>query len=79
MQSHSDREFTKLAGDYLDDRSARHPDAATELGDHRFDAQLPTLRRTRAPPNAGRWIGGRTRPARWTLPGWPPNTRSTRR
>ncbi len=41
MQSHSDREFTKLAGDYLDDRSARHPDAATELGDHRFDAQLP--------------------------------------
>ena len=41
MQSHSDREFTKLAGDYLDDRSARHPDAATELGDHRYDAHLP--------------------------------------
>jgi Bacterial protein of unknown function (DUF885). len=28
-------------GTYLDDRAERHPDAATGLGDHRFDAQLP--------------------------------------
>jgi uncharacterized protein (DUF885 family) len=41
VQSHSDRAFTKLAEDYLDERSARHPDAATELGDHRYDAHLP--------------------------------------
>jgi uncharacterized protein (DUF885 family) len=33
--------FAQLAADYLDDRARRHPDAATELGDHRFDAQLP--------------------------------------
>jgi uncharacterized protein (DUF885 family) len=33
--------FRRLAGDYLDDLARRHPDAATELGDHRFDDQLP--------------------------------------
>src|SRR5947208_3470953 len=32
---------SKPAGEYLDDRSERHPDAATGLGDHRFDARLP--------------------------------------
>ena len=65
MQSHSDREFTKLAGDYLDDRSARHPDAATELGDHRFDAQLPRPfggRARRRTPGAGS-VGARGRHA----------------
>ena len=36
----ADDEFAQLAADYLDDRAERHPDAATELGDHRFDAQL---------------------------------------
>ncbi len=35
-------EFTQLATAYLDDRARRHPDLATELGDHRFDAHLPT-------------------------------------
>jgi uncharacterized protein (DUF885 family) len=34
-------EFTQLATAYLDDRARRHPDLATELGDHRFDAHLP--------------------------------------
>jgi uncharacterized protein (DUF885 family) len=36
----ADDEFAQLAADYLYDRAERHPDAATELGDHRFDAQL---------------------------------------
>jgi uncharacterized protein (DUF885 family) len=35
--------FTELANAYLDDRAERHPDLATELGDHRFDAHLPDL------------------------------------
>jgi uncharacterized protein (DUF885 family) len=41
MDSEADREFAKLAGEYLDDRAERHPDAATGLGDHRFDDRLP--------------------------------------
>jgi uncharacterized protein (DUF885 family) len=38
-----DYEFAQLAAGYLDDRAERHPDAATELGDHRFDAQLASF------------------------------------
>ena len=34
-------EFRRLAEDYLDDLARRHPDIATELGDHRYDHQLP--------------------------------------
>ena len=34
-------EFRQLADDYLDDLARRHPDIATELGDHRFDDLLP--------------------------------------
>ena len=34
-------EFARLAREYLDDRAERHPDAATGLGDHRYDARLP--------------------------------------
>jgi uncharacterized protein (DUF885 family) len=30
-----------LAAEYLDDLTERHPDIATELGDHRFDDRLP--------------------------------------
>ena len=37
----TDAEFAGLAREYLDDRAERHPDAATGLGDHRFDARLP--------------------------------------
>jgi uncharacterized protein (DUF885 family) len=37
----SDAEFAVLARRYLDDRAERHPDGATALGDHRFDARLP--------------------------------------
>jgi hypothetical protein len=36
-------ELAALARDYLDDLARRHPDDATELGDHRFDAHLPDL------------------------------------
>jgi uncharacterized protein (DUF885 family) len=34
-------QFRRLADDYLDDLARRHPDLATELGDHRFDGRLP--------------------------------------
>jgi uncharacterized protein (DUF885 family) len=40
MSGGADREFTKLAQEYLDDRAERHPSTATDLGDHRFDARL---------------------------------------
>ena len=36
----ADAEFALLAREYLDDRAERHPDTATGLGDHRFDARL---------------------------------------
>jgi uncharacterized protein (DUF885 family) len=36
--------FRRLAEEYLDDLARRHPDLATELGDHRFDGQLPDRR-----------------------------------
>jgi uncharacterized protein (DUF885 family) len=38
--SEADAEFTRLAREYLDDRSERHPESATDLGDHRFDGRL---------------------------------------
>jgi uncharacterized protein (DUF885 family) len=41
--SEADLAFTRLAREYLDDRAERHPDVATTLGDHRFDARLPDL------------------------------------
>jgi uncharacterized protein (DUF885 family) len=41
MDGGADRDFVRLAGDYLDDRAERHPDLATGLGDHRFDGRLP--------------------------------------
>ena len=40
-QSQADVAFTALASDYLNDRAERHPDLATDLGDHRHDARLP--------------------------------------
>jgi uncharacterized protein (DUF885 family) len=43
MDGGADRDFVRLAGDYLDDRAERHPDLATGLGDHRFDGRLPDL------------------------------------
>jgi uncharacterized protein (DUF885 family) len=36
--------FRRLAEDYLDDLARRHPDIATDLGDHRFDDELPDRR-----------------------------------
>src|SRR5215472_3574063 len=41
LHSQADLAFTAVAGDYLDDRAERHPQLATELGDHRQDARLP--------------------------------------
>jgi uncharacterized protein (DUF885 family) len=41
MDNEADGEFARLAGEYLDDRAERHPDLATDLGDHRFDDRLP--------------------------------------
>ena len=43
MDSEADLEFARLAGEYLNDLAERHPDAATSLGDHRFDDRLPDL------------------------------------
>jgi uncharacterized protein (DUF885 family) len=40
VDSPADRQFAGLARDYLDDRARRHPESATDIGDHRFDAQL---------------------------------------
>jgi len=40
MSGDADNEFARLAREYLDDRAERHPDIATGLGDHRFDARL---------------------------------------
>ncbi len=37
----ADAEFAGLAREYLDNRVERHPDVATDLGDHRFDYRLP--------------------------------------
>jgi uncharacterized protein (DUF885 family) len=34
-------ELRRLADEYVDDLARRHPDIATELGDHRFDGLLP--------------------------------------
>jgi len=34
-------ELRRLADEYVDDLARRHPDTATELGDHRFDGLLP--------------------------------------
>src|ERR1700679_1173533 len=34
-------DLRRLAEEYVDDPARRHPDAATELGDHRFDELLP--------------------------------------
>jgi uncharacterized protein (DUF885 family) len=39
----SDEEFVRVGNAFLDDHLGRHPDVATELGDHRFDAQLADL------------------------------------
>lgn len=38
--SPADDEFEKIANDYIEGFLASHPEAATQLGDHRFDEQL---------------------------------------
>ena len=40
MDDTADREFVRVAREYLDDRAERHPVEATNLGDHRFDSHL---------------------------------------
>ena len=39
-------QFRRLADEYFDDLAGRHPDIATELGDHRFDGLLPDWSQT---------------------------------
>ncbi|HEY2578074.1 MAG TPA: DUF885 domain-containing protein [Streptosporangiaceae bacterium] len=41
--SQADLAFTELATAFLDDAGQRHPEFATALGDHRFDAHLPVF------------------------------------
>jgi len=36
-------QLRRLADEYVDDLARRHPDTATELGDHRFDELLPDV------------------------------------
>jgi uncharacterized protein (DUF885 family) len=55
----ADAEFAGLAREYLDDRAERHPDIATGLGDHRFDARL-------ADPSAQALEGERRALEGWT-------------
>jgi uncharacterized protein (DUF885 family) len=55
----ADAEFAGLAREYLDDRAQRHPDIATGLGDHRFDARL-------ADPSAQALEGERRALEGWT-------------
>ena len=57
--SDADAAFTRLAQEYLDDRAERHPDIATGLGDHRFDARL-------ADPSAQALEGERRALEGWT-------------
>jgi len=40
MGGDADREFARVAGEYLDYQAERNPVLATRLGDHRFDAHL---------------------------------------
>jgi len=58
MDDEADREFARLASEYLDDRAERHPDVATGLGDHRFDGHLPD-------PTAAALAGERRALDRW--------------
>jgi uncharacterized protein (DUF885 family) len=39
----SDDQFVQVGNGFLDDHLRRHPDKATELGDHRFDGHLADL------------------------------------
>ena len=48
MTDENDRQFAMLAQQYLDDRGRRHPELATELGDHRFDGAAARAVRRRA-------------------------------
>ncbi|HEY0718174.1 MAG TPA: DUF885 domain-containing protein [Streptosporangiaceae bacterium] len=60
MTDETDRQFATLARQYLDDRGRRHPELATELGDHRFDAHLPLLSADALADERralGRWAG----------------------
>jgi uncharacterized protein (DUF885 family) len=50
-------QLARLADEYVDDLSRRHPDAATELGDHRFDDLLPD-RSQAALDDERRWLDG---------------------
>ncbi len=67
-------QLRRLADEYLDDLARRHPDTATELGDHRFDELLPD-RSEAALDDERRVLDELRRPADRLRPG-PPSTRS---
>jgi uncharacterized protein (DUF885 family) len=48
-------QLARLADEYVHDLARRHPDTATELGDHRFDDQLPDRSET-ALDDERRWL-----------------------
>jgi uncharacterized protein (DUF885 family) len=48
-------QLARLADEYVDDLARRHPDTATELGDHRFDDLLPD-RSEAALADERRWL-----------------------
>lgn len=52
--------FRVLAGEVLDEYLEHHPEAATQLGDHRFDDRLDD-RSEVALDEEGRWVGRRLR------------------
>jgi uncharacterized protein (DUF885 family) len=64
MGDDTDRQFATLAREYLDDQGRRHPDFATELGDHRFDNHLPARSADALADERqilGRWAGALNR------------------
>jgi hypothetical protein len=50
--------FAQLAGAVLDELLERHPEAATALGDHRFDDRLTDSSES-ALDDEARWVGRR--------------------
>ncbi len=82
MDGDADREFARLAGEYLDYRSERHPVLATRLGDHRFDAHLADQSEAALAAERGALDGWSARLSALQAAGptrhCPPSTRSTR-
>ena len=79
MSGEADRDFTRLAQEYLDDRAERHPVIATDLGDHRFDHLLDDPSEQARAGERRALDGWAARLARWTRPRCPRSSGSTPR